>query len=101
MSDAFDKAFAAIKNPARREWYAAGAAHGSRFGFCELKAGTEQFEAWRGYFERLGWFPYAFEHVQRGALRSWTAPCQWPADLSFVAPRLPAPSPEPTEGVPF
>ena len=46
-----------------------------------VTAGTKEHEAWKAYFDRIGWTPVMFRSIGRDG-RKWTAPCQWPEWLT-------------------
>lgn len=55
-----------------------------------IKAGTEQFTAWREYFATKGWEPFAFRQVRLEKIDSIVMPSEWPEWFEGVAPAVEA-----------
>ncbi len=43
-----------------------------------VEAGSKQFDAWREYFRKQGWKPFAIRMVEQGSLRRITMPTEFP-----------------------
>lgn len=69
-----------IRNPVIREWFRMAADHGKlNDSWFIVRLGTPELNAWRDYFDRLGWVPYTLlRTIEQNKEKSWTAPCQWP-----------------------
>jgi hypothetical protein len=76
QKEAFDR----IADPKKREWFRMATNHsGLHASWCEIHHGGEPHKAWVGYFLEMGWSPVTFRMITRD--KTWTAPCEWPADL--------------------
>jgi hypothetical protein len=83
-SDRFKDALAAIRanNPLAAAWFKKAYDQGVRGeSWFAVKVGTEQDKAWRVYFAKLGWTPYAVNGEGMGKNRSYTMPVEWPTWL--------------------
>lgn len=69
-----------LKNPKAREFFTKGKEFVQKTGGVAVKVGTDEFEAWQRYFDRIGWTPFVMELAERGQTQeqSVTMPTQWP-----------------------
>ena len=75
-----------ISDIGEKEWFKLALEHGRKFkSWTDIRMGTPHHYAWLDYFEdKLGWTPITLLKIAKNKEQSWTAPCAWPTDLSFV-----------------